>query len=243
MIQINLLPDVKQEYLRARRMRNTVVSSAIIAGIASGALVVLLLIARGVQVGLEMAADSGIKDEYSKLSAVEDLSELVTLQNQLKTIGSQHDNKSMDSRLFRVLQAINPKSPNDVQFTAVVLDPGESLLTLEGVAERGYPAVETFTKTIDNTTIEYKLSDDGELTTEAIANKVSIGETSFGQNSQGQRVLRFEVFVDYNELLFSNQAKSLRVQSPDRSVDVTDSRIGVPDSLFTSAIKEEDDDV
>lgn len=240
MIQINLLPDVKQEYLRAKRTRNMVISVSIVAGLASVGVVVALLLIRGVQIGLDIAADNSIKKEYDNLRSIEDLTELVTLQNQLNEIGKQHDNKSMDSRLFNVLQAINPRSPNDVQYTAVTLDPSKNVLRIEGVAEGGYPAVETFKKTIENTDIEYKRGDD--LITEDLASKVSIGETNFGENSQGKRVLRFQVFVDINELLFSNKAKKVEVQAPDRSIDVTDSRIGVPDSLFTTPLRESEDD-
>lgn len=236
MIQINLLPDVKQEYLRARRTRNMAISMSILAGIGSVAVVVLLLIVLGIQAGREVLADNGIKSEYQSLSKVSDISELVTLQNQLDKIGSQHEVKSMNSRLFNTLQAINPSKPNNVQFTGVILDPETETLRLEGVAEGGYPAVETLKKTIQNTDIEFVSNQ--QTVTEDISTKVAVGETSFGDDSQGRRVLRFEVFVTYNPLLFSNEAKSVEVQAPDRRINVTDSRIGIPDSLFTAPIEE-----
>ena len=111
---------------------------------------------------------------------------------------------------------------------------------IEGIANRGYPAVEALKKTIDNSTIEY-LRDQDEAT-EPIANKVSIGETSFAENADGRRVLRFEIFVDYNELLFSNQVSDVSVNGPNRRIDVTDSRVGVPDSLFANPVGDEEDE-
>lgn len=241
MIQINLLPDVKQEYLRAKRTRNVTISISILAGIGAGAIVVILLLILGVQAGLETLADGKIKEEYAKLSQVEDLSEMVTLQSQLETISSQHNNKTMDSRLFSVIQAINPSAPNSVQYTSVNLDPTEGVLSLEGVAASGYPAVELLKKTIDNTTIEYNEGEDTELRNDSIASQVAIGETSYGENNDGARVLRFEIFVTFHDLLFSNQAKKMRILAPERRIDVTDSRIGVPSSLFTAPIDDEED--
>ncbi len=237
MIQINLLPDVKLEYLRARRMRNLVISGAVIAGLASAGVVVLLLLFLGVQAGREVIADNGIEREYEKLSQVENLSELVTLQNQLDVIGSQHLTKTVNSRLFSVIQGVNPSGSDKVQYTTVVIDPIAKTLEIEGVARGGYAAVETFKKTIDNTDIEFVR--DQVQATEDIATNVSIGETSFGESSGGDRVLQFKVTVTYNELLFSNQAGSMRIITPERRIDVTDSKAGVPNSLFTTPPKEE----
>lgn len=235
MIQINLLPDVKQEYLRARKVRNFAISVAILAGLASVAIVVLLLMALGVQKGREALADNAIKTEYESLSQIEDLSELVTLQNQLSLIGDQHDNKTMDSRLFSLLQAINPPAPNNIQFTTVSLDPEDTILTIEGVATQGYNAVETLTKTIRNTKFEFIR--DQEVGSEDVATKVSIGETGFGENADGKRVLRFEVLITYNDILFSNEVDYKQISAPSRRIDVTDSRVGVPNSIFTAPVE------
>lgn len=239
MIQINLLPDVKQEYLRARRTRNFAISASIIVGLAAGAVVVLLALMLGAQAAREVIADNSIESEYEKMSQVENLSELVTLQNQLNLISSQHENKSVDSRLFSFLQVVNPKSPNNVQFSSVTLNPEETQLTLEGVTEGGYPAVEALTKTIMNTDLEYVSGQ--ERSSEPVASKVSIAGTSFGEDSSGKRVLRFEVVVDFHDQLFVNSAKSVKIAGPDRRIDVTDSRIGVPDSLFTAPIEDEEE--
>ncbi len=119
MIQINLIPDVKREYLRARRMRDIAISLSIVASIAGAALVGVMLLILFSQQAREYFADQGIKSEYEKLSNVEDLSDMVTIQNQLSLVSAQHQAKSMDSRLFSVLQAVNPAAPNDVRFTSV----------------------------------------------------------------------------------------------------------------------------
>lgn len=239
MIQINLLPDIKQEYLRTKRTRNFVVSIAIVAGLASIGLVVALLLFLGTQTALEIRADNRIEQEYQTLSEIDDLSELVTLQNQLSLISDQHDTKSMGSRLFAILQAVNPPAPNDVRFTTVNMDPSTNTLRLEGIASGGYRAVETLAKTISNTSIRYTAEQ--EPTTEDLATKVAIDESSFSEDADGRRVLRFSILVEYNELLFSNQAQRMQVSAPDRRIDVTDSRVRVPESLFAASPTEEEE--
>ena len=50
MIQINLVPDVKQEMLRAQRMRNFTISMAIVVGLVAAGVVVILGLVYGAQV-------------------------------------------------------------------------------------------------------------------------------------------------------------------------------------------------
>ena len=68
MIQINLIPDIKQEFLNAQRTRNIVVSSAIIAGVAAVIVVVIALVTLGGQHLLDKAADDEIDKWDEKIN-------------------------------------------------------------------------------------------------------------------------------------------------------------------------------
>lgn len=235
MIQINLIPDVKQDYLRAQRTRNIAISLSIIAGLASvGLLAVLGLIVAG-QIGLDLKAKSDIKTEFNKLQSVEDLPNLLTIQNQLSVLPDQHEKASRDSRLFNVISAINPAEPNNVSFSSVKLDPENSTVTLEGSAPGGYPAVESLKKTIESTKFEYAADKDGGNTgVESVnmASNTSVTSTNFGEDASGARVLRFTISFSYAEGLFTNERREARIVSPTQRIDVTDSRVRVPESLF-----------
>ncbi len=242
MIQINLLPDVKQQLISARKTRNMVISFAIFAGLASGGLVLLLGLLLGVQAARNIDAENQIKSEYAKLSQVSDLSNLVTIQNQLANIDQLHDNKSIDSRLFSVLQAINPAEPNNVQFLSVTISPEENILEIEGTAAGGYPALEALEKTILNTKFEYTSADseDNTVISEPLASSLSTPDKTFGESESGGRVLRFKMIVTYHEQLFKNTSKTAQVNAPTQKIDVTDSRIRIPESLFGTDIKKEE---
>lgn len=238
MIEINLIPDVKREYLRAERMRNLVVSVSIIAGLAALGIVLLVGLLLLGQVAREKIAQGQIDSEYKKLSEVKDLSDLVTIQNQLSKISSINSSRSVDSRLFDVLSAVNPKAPNDVKYTSVKLDPSTNTLSVEGTATGGYSAVETLKKTITNAT--FRTTSDGATSDQPLVSDIQIGSTSFGVDSSGQRVVTFTLTMTYAQGLFDNTVKDARVVVPTGSINVTDSRTRVPDSLFTTNTVQED---
>lgn len=94
MIEINLIPDVKQELLRAQRSRTMVITGSIFASIvAAGVVVLLLLYVFGVQTVRSNVLDDDIKKGAANLSQVEDLSEMLTIQNQLKKIAELDSQK------------------------------------------------------------------------------------------------------------------------------------------------------
>lgn len=245
MIQINLIPDIKREYLRARKMRDLTVSMSIVISIAAAALVGIMILLLGAQVVRETLADNAIKTEYEKLASVESLSEMVTIQNQLSLISSQHETATRDSRIFTVLQVINPQRPNNVTFSSVIHDPTTRTLVLEGSASAGYPALEELLKTIRSVNITY---DDANVeegnTSVPFAEQVMTGESSYGVDSDNQRTLRFSINVTYKEGVFTNTIKddSIRIVGPTREINVTDSRVRVPDSLFAAPARDLDEE-
>lgn len=239
MIQINLIPDIKKEYLRARRMRDLTISVSILVGLAAGGLVVAMVLFLGTQALRESLADNAIKDEYAKLEQIEGLSEMVTIQNQLSLISSQHESSTRDSRLFSVLQTINPPRPNDVRFSSVQLIPETDTLELQGTAAAGYPAVEELVKTISSVNIRYddEGAENGRGET-PLAQEVIIGDTSYGVDGENERILRFSVKVVYAPDLFKNTIKDVEIDGPRGRINVTDSRVRVPDSLFTAPARD-----
>lgn len=234
MIQINLIPDIKQELLRAQTTRRTAISISIFAGLGAAGVVVALAVVLGVQLVHENIAQGNIKTEFAKFKGIDNIEDVLTIQNQLKTIQSYQDKRTTDSRLFDVLVAINPGSPNDVRFSSVKLDPSTNLITIEGSAVNGYAATETLRKTILNTKVESGSEDSFMSTT--LTDDVVIGETSYGEAADGARVLSFTINFVYPAGLFDNTLKSIKIISPTSKTDVTDSKTRVPESLFTQKV-------
>lgn len=236
MIEINLIPDVKQEMIRAQKLRNTAISISIVVALAAGGVVVLLGLLVGAQTIREGSLRGDIKKQFSTLQNTENIDNALTIQHQLAKIADLNKNKTIDSRLLDVIGAISPAAPNDIKYSSVRLDPETKTLTIEGVAENGFAATETFRKLILNTKVESMRS--GEAVSVALTDAVTISETSYGEGSDGTRVLRFTMAFVYPEGLFDNTLASVRIVTPTSKVDVTDSKTRVPDSLFSAKAKD-----
>ena len=239
MIEINLLPNVKRELLKTRAMRNRVISISFLVGGASIAAVVVLALILGSQIAAEAVQNGVIKDRNDKLMAVEDLNKVVTIQHQLTKINEQHSGKKINSRIFDVVTAVNPVAPNNVSFSDIKVNPESKTITLEGSAVNGYSALETLKKTILNTKVQ---TTDGDKSSEvSLTKEIKDGDTSFGENSEGKKVLQFSFSFEYaEELLAPASNGTVSVLTPTGKVDVTDSRQGIPDSLFKSNSKKQE---
>ncbi len=239
MIEINLLPNVKRELLKTRAMRNRVISISFLVGGASIAAVVVLALILGSQIAAEAVQNGVIKDRNDKLMAVEDLNKVVTIQHQLTKINEQHSGKKINSRVFDVVTAVNPVAPNNVSFSDIKVNPESKTITLEGSAVNGYSALETLKKTILNTKVQ---TTDGDKSSEvSLTKEIKDGDTSFGENSEGKKVLQFSFSFEYaEELLAPANNGTVSVLTPTGKVDVTDSRQGIPDSLFKSNSKKQE---
>jgi Tfp pilus assembly protein PilN len=235
MIEINLVPNVKQELIKAQRVRSKVIAGTIIVGLASIAAVLLLAFyVFGVQAARGFLADNAIDDGSKKLSKVEDLSKTLTIQNQLTKIPALNDSKKIDSRVFDLLIAIIPPAPNDIKISDMTIDSTEGTITINGQAANSYAAVEVFKKTIEGAKVKFTGSDEKGVT---LASNISTSNTSYGEDSSGAKVLRFTISFSYAKELFSPESKNVEIVVSNQG-NVTDSYLGVPKNIFTDRAKD-----
>lgn len=243
MIEINLVPDIKQELLRAQRVRTTVISVSIIVGLAVAAVVVLLVLwVFAVQAGRGLYFDNNIRDKNNTLTKVPDISNTLTIQNQLNKLSALHDGKNIDSRIFDILATINPPVPNNIGITKVSLDTSLKTITIDAQAVNQFTALEMFQKTISATKFTYtqpnegagcdKQSDTLYSCSAPLASQLSNTSRSYGQDANGTMVLRFTLSFTYPDALFSRTVQNAKIVAPNQT-NATDSFVGVPNSLFT----------
>ena len=230
MIEINLIPDVKQELIKAERVRSVVISASILTGlIALGVVVALAVYVFGVQTVRSTLDDDSIKKENAQLANVEDLSKVLTIQNQLSKINELNNQKKIDSRIFDVLAGVIPPAPYNVQISNLLIDASTSKISLEGQAAGGYAALEVFKKTIGGAILTYK--QDGEDKVVNLANAISTSDVSYGEDSTGTKVLRFTIAFTYPAELFSPTTPAIVIKLNNQG-NATDSYLGVPKSIF-----------
>lgn len=149
MIQLNLLPDIKLQYLKARKTQQLVISISTVAIIAS--LVVLALLLGTVYAFQKKNLNDlnrDIKSYSSQLKKTPDLNKILTVQNQLEALPALHDQKAVASRLFTYLQQL---TPSNVTISQLNIDYVQHSLSVTG-ATKALDVVNTYADTFKFTT-------------------------------------------------------------------------------------------
>ena len=247
MIEINLLPDIKRELLKAQRNIVTFVS-IIIGGVMLAGVVLLFLTTQGQQFVMGLKTND-ISNKFAEMQKIKDGETAATLRNQLNAIQKIRNASPDTSRLIgTILPAIQTTGENSVQFSAVDYDPETRIVSIEGQASNGFPALEAFIKTIKYSQIIYdgegsqckasEVEKDANICMLADEGSVVRNESSLGANEQGQNVLRFTVSFKLNEAALKFSSKNFPVNALGRK-NVTDSTIQVPAGIFTQNSKKD----
>lgn len=128
MIQFNLLPDIKLQFVRAKRQKRNVVVISGIAGAVSLLILVSLVTVNAMQKKHLGDVNNDIKKYTSELKAIPELDKVLTVQNQLKALPELHSNKPVTSRIFGYLSQITPAKVN-IASLVVGFDAGTMTLT------------------------------------------------------------------------------------------------------------------
>lgn len=238
MIKLNLLPDIKRDFLKAKRDQARVVSfsilSIMIAGGISVALAVWVYAVQQVHMNL---LTQNIKDNVAEVQKVTDINKYVTIQNQLANLSSLHDGKNDFSRLLVILPILNPRSPNSIQLTSVDLDDDQHTIALQGQTA-DFTGLVTFRDILENADVTYRANIDAtESIKENLFSNVAITEQGMSKSSGGKTIVSFRISVTYNESAFKNSSRDVSVTVP--KLETTPSKQDSP-SLFTADTTEDD---
>ena len=224
MIQLNLLPDVKQEYIKAERSRRLILAvSIIVTGASLGLLILLFSIDRLQQKHIsDLSKD--IKTKSQELKSKPDITKILTVQNQLNSLTALHDQKPAASRLFGYL---NQVTPTQVDITNFIIDFTTQTITISGNADN-LSSVNKYADTLKYTTY---ITDQSEAKTKAFS---SVVMTSFGVNAgQAQsRTATYSLTLNYDTSIFDITKKAL-LSVP--KLTTTRASIDQPQDLFQAA--------
>lgn len=121
MIQFNLLPDVKQQFVKVSRTKRLVIAISILVSIVAIVLFILLLTWDGLQKKNLDDINNDISTNKSQLLSTPNLSKILTIQNQLNSLPALYKQNPVVSQLFNYITQITPTSATiselDVNFT------------------------------------------------------------------------------------------------------------------------------
>jgi len=218
MIQFNLLPDIKIQYLKASRQKHFVLLISIMTTVVA---VVFLVIMGVVVFGLQKKniqdLSSDIKSNSTQLQQTADLSKILTVQNQLKALPALHDTKPVASRIFGYIRQSTPVS---VSISRVNVDFVKHVITITGAAD-SLNTINTFADTLKFTTYHTDAQPKTEVT--AFSDVVL---ANFGRDNRGAT---YNITFTFDPLIFS-ELQNVTLTIP--NIVTTRSEIEQPQALF-----------
>lgn len=224
MIHLNLLPDVKREFLKTQQVRVKVISGAFVISIAAIAITITAALwVYGAQALQQKLLTDSIKENDKKLREVKDIDKYVTIQHQLSAITALHDDKNLYSRLFDYLPALN----SGVKLSGAVLSDTEHSLTLDGQTA-DYRTLTVFRDTLKSASVTYRDAD-GKERKMPLFESVDIVNDGLGTVESGQTLVSFKILAVYPTEVFKSSVVSPTINVPKK--DTTPSVVGTP-SVF-----------
>lgn len=217
MVQFNLLPDIKIQYLKAKRQEHAVVLGAVVAIIISLTVFVLLMVVvHGLQKKNIRDLNADIKAASEELKATPDLSKILTVQNQLGALTMLHDEKAIASRLFDYLSRV---TPDEASIAKLEVDFSANTMTISGDAAN-LSVVNKYADTLKFTTYTTEKSSD---------KKNAFSEVVLSNFSRDKDKTTYSITLKFDPVIFDGTEKvTLTVPQ----IISTRSQVAKPNALF-----------
>ncbi len=229
-MDINLVPDVKADFIKSQRVKRII---QILAFLFSAILIGLVILAFVyVKVWQQRHTDSLQDDINSIITSIrseQDLDKVQTLSLQLESLDSLHDDKELSSNLQTILTSITPEN---VSYDSVRVNFEDSEINFKGEAEDTL-AVNRFADVLKFT--EYKIGEDGS------SDKAFEDVTTDVRVTDNSELTTFSITSTYSDGLFSDKALDVQVTNfcGQESCITTRSEVERPKSLFNGPAGEE----
>ncbi len=217
MIQFNLLPDIKVDYIKTRKLKHVIMLLSIVAAGISIGIVAITFSYAAVQKGHVSHLNSDIAAIKDEINAIPDLKKILSVQNQLNTLPALYDGRPAVDRLPAYLDQI---TPGDVGISDLTVDFSASTMEIRGKAPT-LEAVNRYADTLKFTS--YKAGTEGE-TKPALKDVVL---ASFGRDDTGAA---FTITLGFDPTIFDS-TKEVQLSVP--SAVTTRSQLTLPtNNLF-----------
>lgn len=204
MIQLNLVPSVKQEYLKSQRAKRIIVLTALgISGFFLAIVIILSISVYVVQTRHIANLENDIDDKTSELQGIPELDKILTVQSQLKVLPTLHANSPEASRFFGYLSKL---TPGDVVLNGTEMNLGEDDLQVIQINGRAldFKTVNRFVDTIKNATYEDPNNPGVKLPAFPAVVLSSIGKD---ENADSKYKTSFTIGFQFDPVIFANDQK------------------------------------
>jgi hypothetical protein len=216
-IQFNLLPDIKIQYLKAKRQQHLVVLASIVAIILSLTVFILLIsVVYGLQKKNLNDLNGDITSASNELKATKDLNKILTVQSQLGELPTLHDQKVVSGRLYDYLSQVTPASAS---LSKLSVDFELNTTSIAGSSEN-LAVVNSYIDTLKLTQYTTKTN---KTKTKAFSEVVL---SSFTRDDDS---VTFEITLKFDPIIFKG-TEDVTLSLPQVTSNRTD--VATPDELF-----------
>lgn len=232
MIQLNLLPDIKKEFINAQRARNTVISGSILTIIVALGVTVLafLYVFFGQQLQF-ILVNNDIASQSKTLKGISDLGKYLTVQNQLAALPALHEDKTIYSRLFDYLPTLNPSAPNNMTLASLQVDESQNTVLFTGISPT-FEALNVFKDTLQNAELSYQAKGASEAIKTKLFPKVIVESATLGRTNN-QLLVNFSIRGTYDDGAFAATSTNVVLNVP--NIQTTQSVLQSPKPVFNSS--------
>lgn len=193
MIQLNLLPDVKIAFIKARAQKRLVILFSTI--IATAALTICILLFTYVNVVQKKSSNdlsTDITSSSNELTETKDLNKILTVQNQLMSLDGLHGQKPATDRLAGYIARTTPEG---ISINQLAIDFATKTVTVSGKAGN----LEVVNRYVDSLKATVYLTKD----TEDEDPKPAFSDVVLSSFSRSETDTTYTVSFVYDEVIFS----------------------------------------
>ncbi|MCQ2049572.1 MAG: hypothetical protein MJZ22_00985 [Candidatus Saccharibacteria bacterium] len=159
--EINLVPDIKNEMIKALKLRNFILFLCIIV---SGSAIAVALIFGAIAGGQQVALNdkSNTLDQMSKaVHDYDDLGDFLTIQGQVDGLNYVAENRNLLSRVFNIISTFQPTNGDKIEISTMTVNLVKSTMTIEAQADAkadngiDYNVLESFKKSMNYLSFDY----------------------------------------------------------------------------------------
>ena len=191
MFEINLVPDVKAEMIKAQRTRNVI---ALFCGFIVAAMLAVIFVLGGIKAGQDIAISnkkSLIEESSKTINSFSSLNSYLTVQSQLKTLSEVAENRKLLSRIFGLIWVFTPTNGDSLKYSEVRVNLDDNTVSFEAQAQGltppfdNYVVLEAFEKSVPMITYDYGTyldANDSEIPSICIVESNDSGESLMDGN-------------------------------------------------------------
>lgn len=233
--QINLLPDIKINALKARLRRN--VMMAVCFGILAvcGTIMTLLVSSLTAVALIKSGIDGNVMKYKAKIEHEQrsgDLNEYMTIQNQLKQISELKKKQEKFSLVFDYLSKLNPTGRNRIKINNMSIrglnrdasSNNNGIIDIAGTTS-DYASLYVLKLTLEKAKLHYHLLNPDGSTNDKEKVETLFSNVSVSGNGQGNPMI-FAATLKYNPVMFAYNITDTTIEVPNETI--SDSRNNVP---------------